>query len=56
MNKTMLFLTIILAIAMLSSARFKDWVSDRKDWQFVVILTILFTGLILLMLRSFHVI
>jgi hypothetical protein len=56
MNKTMLFLTIILAIAMLSSARFKDWVSDRKDWQFVVILTVFIGAFIALILRSFHII
>ena len=52
----MFFLTIILAIAMLSSARFKDWVSDRKDWQFVVILTVLFAAFTFLMLRSFKII
>lgn len=56
MNRTMFLLTIFFFALMLSSARFKDWVLGRKDWQFVVILTVLFAAFTLLMLRSFKII
>jgi len=56
MNKTMFALTIILAIAMLSSVRLKEWLLDRENWQFNLILTVFFGVFIALILRSFHII
>lgn len=54
MNRIMFALTLILAALVLSSARLKDWLTARTDFQFSLILAAGISVFIALMLRTFH--
>lgn len=56
MNRVMLILTITLFALVLSSARLKDWMLERTDFQFNIIVTAAIFAFLALFLRSFNLI